>query len=184
MKNPYAQLSNGLCFVFLDLSFFGIPDILPDFMGYLFFAYGIYLLPSFHNLKRWSKNFAIILIVVSFILELTQWLGVKTFWEIGIQFIQFLLIVFMYYLFQLLLHIHQEKPLESKTFKTYQIFMACMLCGFVFHAFAINIDAHIQKTVNFIGSLLQLFAFILFMNYCRASQRDEQKMNKPKIHSL
>ncbi|KOS62285.1 hypothetical protein FJQ98_23500 [Lysinibacillus agricola] len=184
MKNPYDYLFSGMGFVFIDLSSFGLPDILPDFIGYLFFAYGIHLLPSFHNLKRWSKNFAIILMVMSFFVELDQWLGYQILGEIGIQFMQFLFIIFMYYVFQLLLHIHNNKALEVKTFKTYQKFMAFMLCGFVIQAFSINFDASMRENVHLIGSLLQLFSFVLFINLCRTCHEYFKKIKENKVHSL
>lgn len=184
MKNPYDHLINGVSFVFLDLRFFGLPDIAPDFIGYIFFAYGIHLLPTFHNLKRWSKNFAIILMVLSFFVELDQWLGYKMLGEIGVQFIQFLFIVFMYSVFQLLLHIQNNKPLEVKTFKTYQRFMAFMLCGFVIQAFSINVDTSMRENVHFIGSLLQVLAYFLFVFYYRACHKYYKKINENKVHAL
>ncbi|MFJ8520560.1 hypothetical protein [Lysinibacillus xylanilyticus] len=184
MKNPYDHLFNGVCFVFVDSSFFGLPDIFPDFIGYIFFAYGIHLLPTFHNLKRWSKNFAIILAVMSFFVELGQWLGYSILGEIGIQFMRFLFIIFMYWVFQLLLHIHNNKPLEVKTFKTYQKFMAFMLCGFTIQAFSINVDTSMRENVHFIGSLLQLFAYFLFIFYYRACHKFYKEINEKKVHSL
>ncbi|MGE7948929.1 hypothetical protein [Lysinibacillus sp. NPDC093688] len=184
MKNPYDYLFNGMGFIFIDLSAFGLPDILPDFIGYLSLAYGINLLPSFHNLKRWSKNFAIILMIMSFFVELAQWLGYKVPGEIGIHFMQFLFIVFMYWVFQLLLHIHNNKPLEAKTFKTYQKFMAFMLCGFVIQAFSINVDTSMREITHFIGSLLQVFSYFLFIFYYRACHKYYKELNENKVHSL
>ncbi|KOP72179.1 hypothetical protein AMS59_18250 [Lysinibacillus sp. FJAT-14745] len=184
MKNPYEYLLSGMGFVFIDLNAFGLPDILPDFIGYLLFAYGIHLLPSFHNLKRWSKNFAIILMIMSFFVELYQWLGYQILGEIGVQFMQFLFIVFMYWVFQLLLHIHNNKPLEAKTFKTYQKFMAFMLCGFVIQAFSINFDASMRGNVHFIGSLFQLLSSLLFINLCRTCNEYFKKIKENKVHSL
>ena len=186
MKKPYDYLFNGVCFVFIDLRFLGIADtdILPDFIGYLFFAFGIHLLPSFHNIKRWSKNFAIILAVFSFFVELDQWLGYKMLGEIGVQFMQFLFIVFMYVVFQLLLHIHKNKPLEAKTFKTYQKFIAFMLCGFVIQSFSINIDASMRENVHFIGSVLQLLAYFFFLYYFRACHKYYKEINENKVPSL
>ena len=180
MKNPYDYLFNGVSFVFMDLSSFGLPDILPDFIGYLSFVYGIHLLPSFHNLKRWSKNFAIILAVLSFFVELDQWLGYKILGDIGIQLMQFLFIIFMYCVFQLLLHIHNNKPLEAKTFKTYQKYIAFMLCGFVIQAFSMNFDGSMRENVHFIGSMLQLIAYFFFVFYFRACH----KYYKNKVPSL
>lgn len=184
MKNPYDYLFNGMCFVFIDISSLGLPDILPDFIGYLSFAYGIHLLPSFHNLKRWAKNFAIILMIMSLFVELDQWLGYKILGEIGIQFMQFLFIVFMYWVFQLLLHIHNNKPLEAKTFKTYQKFMAFMLCGFVIQVFSINFDASMRENVHFIGSVLQLFAYFFFIFYFRACHKYYKEIKENKVQSL
>ncbi|MEK5233577.1 hypothetical protein MHB42_17885 [Lysinibacillus sp. FSL K6-0232] len=172
MKNPYVYLSNGFAFIFLDLHFFWIPDILPDFLGYLFFIVGIHLLPAFHNLKRWTKNFAIILMVLSFIVEIAQWFGLEIFQGISTQFIQFLFIVFMYYVFQLLLYMYRNEPLEAKTFKAYQIFMICMLGGFVVQAFAINIEASIRDIISFLGSLAQLSAFVVVNYYYRVCYKN------------
>ena len=168
MKDSYDCLSGGLAFIFIDLHINGaLFDILPDFIGFAFLLYGIHLLPSFHNLKRWSKNFAIILMVMSLGVEVDKWMGTQLFGEIGEQLLQFLLIVLMYYVFQLLLHIHENKQLESKTFKTYQKFMPLMLCGFVIQAFVINIEPVLYENFHFLGAALQLIAFILFSMYCR-----------------
>ncbi|KOS67167.1 hypothetical protein AEA09_15065 [Lysinibacillus contaminans] len=172
MKDPYDCLSGGLAFVFIDLHINGaLFDILPDFIGFAFLVYGIHLLPSFHNLKRWSKSFAIILTVMSFGVEVDKWLETQLFGEIGVQLMQFLLIVFMYYVFQLLLHIHENKQLESKTFKTYQKFMPLMLCGFVIQSFVINTEPAVYENLHILGAALQLIAFILFSMYCRAGTK-------------
>ncbi|MDM5230575.1 hypothetical protein [Lysinibacillus pakistanensis] len=185
MKNPYDYLVNGVGFIFIDLLFLGKADtdILPDFIGYLSFAYGIHLLPSFHNLKPLSKNFAIILMIMSFFVELDRWQGYKILGDIGVQFMQFLFIVFMYFVFQLLLHIHKNKPLEAKTFRTYQKFMAFMLCGFVIQAFSINLNASMRENVHFIGSLLQLLSFFLFLNLCRTCNKYYKRIKENKVHS-
>ncbi|MFJ7732759.1 hypothetical protein ACIQXF_12780 [Lysinibacillus sp. NPDC097231] len=184
MKNPYSYLSSGVSFIFIDLRLYGVmPDILPDFIGFALFIYGIHLLPTFHNLKRWSKNFAIILMIMSLFVELDQWLGLIILGQVGEQFMQFLFMVFMLLVFQLLMHIYNNQPLETKTFKTYQVFMACMLSGFVIQAFSINVGANLQENVHFIGSLLQLISFILFINYCRTCEKIYKK-NESKIHSL
>lgn len=180
MKKPYEYIVNGVSFVFMDLSSFGLPDIFPDFIGYLSFVYGIHLLPSFHNLKRWTKTFAIILAVLSFFVELDQWLGYKILGDIGIQLMQFLFIILMYGVFQLLLHIHNNKPLEAKTFKTYQKYIAFMLCGFVIQAFSMNFDESMRENVHFIGSLLQLIAYFLFVFYFRACHK-YYKNNMPSL---
>lgn len=183
MKNPYDYLIGGFSFIFVDLRLYGeMPGIIPDFIGYAFLAYGIYLLPVFHNLKRWSKNFAIILMVMSFLVELDQWFGSLLLGQVGEQFMQFLLIVFMYYVFQLLLYIHENKQLEVKTFKTYQKFMALMLCGFVIHAFSMNVEASLRENLYFLGAILQIIAYILFSKYCRAGSKYFKEMKK--VHSL
>ena len=172
MKNPYDYLSAGLAFIFIDLNLHGTPpDILPDFLGFAFFVYGVHLLPAFHNLKRWSKNFAIILTVLSLAVEVGKWMGVQLFGQVSEQLMQFLLIVFMYYVFQLLLHIHENKALESKTFKTYQKCMAFMLCGFVIQAFVINIEPALHESLYLLGAVLQLISFILFSAYCRVGTK-------------
>lgn len=171
MKDPYGNLFSALCWIFLDMKLFGLPDILPDFIGYMFFAYGIYLLPTSHQLKRWTKNFAIVLIVFSFFVELDQWIGTELLGQIGVQLMQFLLILFMYFLFQLLLHIHENKALEAKTFKTYQIYMGLMLCAFVIQAFAINVDVSMQDKVLTISAILQVIAFLNFNFYCRSGTK-------------
>ena len=172
MKEPYSYLSGGLAFIFVDLNLNGaLFDILPDFIGFAFFILGIHFLPAFHNLKRWSKNFAIILTIMSLAVDVDKWLGVQLFAQIGEQLMQFLLIVFMYYVFQLLLHIHEHKPLESKTFKTYQKVMPLMLCGFVIHAFVINVGPTLGEELYFKGAALQLMAFILFSWYCRTGTK-------------
>jgi len=121
---------------------------------------------------------------MSFILELGQWLGYSILEEIGVQFMQFLFIIFMYWVFQLLLHIHNNKPLEVKTFKTYQKFMAFMLCGFIMQAFSVNVDTSMRENVHFIGSLLQVFAYFLFIFYYRACHKYYKKINGNKVHSL
>lgn len=172
MKEPYDYLSGGLIFVFFYFHVNeGLLDILPGFIGFAFFVLGIHFLPSFHNLKRWSKNFAIILTVMSMAIEVDKWLGLQLFGEIVMQLMQFLLIVFMYCVFQLLLLIHENKQLENKTFKTYQKFMPLMLCGFVIQVFAINIEPALYENFRFIGVALQLIAFILFLMYCRAGTK-------------
>lgn len=185
MKDPYSYLFNGVGFVFIDLRLYGtMPDILPDFLGYVFFALGIHFLPAFHNLKRWSKNFAIILTVLSFPVELDQWLGTLILGNVGEQFMQFLGIVFMYYLFQLLLHVHEHKPFEGKTFKTYQKFMALMLCGFVIQVFSNNLESSLRENVHFLGAFLQLIAYLLFLSYCRAGSKFYKETKEKKVHSL
>ena len=172
MKNPYEYLAGGFSFIFIDLNLNGaLFDILPDFIGFAFFIFGIHFLPAFHNLKRWSKNFAILLTVLSLAVEVDKWQGTQFFGQVGEQLMQFLLIVFMYYVFQLLLHIHEHKPLESKTFKTYQKVMPLMLCGFVIQAFVINIEPALYESFYFLGAALQLIALILFSEYCRAGTK-------------
>lgn len=167
LKEPYSYLSGGLTFILFALHVNGgIFSILPIFIGFAFFVLGIHYLPTFHNLKRWAKKFAIILTVMSFAVDVDKWLGAQLFGEIGVQLIQFLLIVFMYYVFQLLLHIHEHKLLESKTFKTYQKVMSLMLCGFVIQAFVVNIAPTLREYFYLIGALLQIIAFILFSRYC------------------
>lgn len=183
-KNPYAYLVTGFGFVFLDMSLFGLPDILADFLGYLSFAIGIHLLPSSHNLKRWSKKFALMLMVLSIVVELDQWLAYKVFGEIGIQLMQFLFIAFMYYVFQLLLHIHHNLPLEMKTFKTYQRFMILMLSAFVIQAFAMNIDRSIGEHLHLIALFLQLLSYLLFTWYYRACHKYYKEINTNKAHTL
>ncbi|WP_054768350.1 hypothetical protein [Lysinibacillus parviboronicapiens] len=183
MKNPYDYLIGGFSFIYVDMSLYGeTPDILPDFIGYAFFVYGLYLLPVVHNLKLWSEIFAFILMVMSFLVELDQWLGSMLLGQVSEQFIQFLLIVFMYCVFQLLLHVHEQKQLEIKTFETYQKFMALMLCGFVIQAFAMNVGASLRENMLFIGAMLQLMAYILFSIYCRAGSKYFKEMKK--VHSL
>lgn len=172
MKNPYDYLSGGLAFIFIDLHMNdALFDILPDFIGFAFFVYGIHLLPSFGDLKRWSKNFSIILTILSLAVEVDKWLGARLFGEISVQLMQFLLIVLMYCVFQLLLHIHENKQLESKTFKTYQKFMPLMLCGFVIQAFSINVEVSLQENLYFLGTVLQLMAFFVFTRYGRTGSK-------------
>lgn len=184
MKDPYNNLYNGLCFIFLDLKFFGLPDIFPDFFGYMFFAYGIHLLPSIRKLKYWTRNFAKVLTVLSFVVELDQWTGTLLLGQIGVQLLQFLLILFMYFLFQLLLHIHENKAFEAKTFRTYQIYMTLMLCGFVIQSFAINLDANLQEVALTISILLQLIAFILFVFYCRSGSKYFKSKQQSNVQSF
>ncbi|MFJ7738550.1 hypothetical protein ACIQ2D_19725 [Lysinibacillus sp. NPDC097287] len=182
MKDPYGYLSGGAGFIFIDLNINGATfDILPDFLGFVLLTYGVHLLPAFHNLKRWSKNLGIILIVLSLLVELDKWQSVKFFGQIGEQLLQFLLIVFMYYVFQLLLHIHENKSLESKTFKTYQRFMTLMLCGFVIQAFAINVEVSLRENLYFLGAVLQLIAFFVFMRYGRAGSIHFKEMAKSRL---
>lgn len=169
MKDPYDYLSGGLIFVYFYFHINeGLLGILPGFIGFAFFVLGIHFLPSFHHLKRWSKNFAIILTLMSLAVDVEQWLGAQLFGEIVKQLMQFLFIVFMYFVFQLLLLIHENKSLETKTFKTYQKFMPLMLCGFVIQSFVINTEPVLYETLYFIGTVLQIIAFLLFASYCRA----------------
>ncbi|HLR02763.1 MAG TPA: hypothetical protein VK111_08500 [Virgibacillus sp.] len=124
MRKSFGSIIIGVLFIFLDIRV-GAIDVFLDPIGYWFIYYGVIRLMDEYPVARRAKNSAAMLAFLTIptvFISMNAVFHPLSFLGLYMPLLQFLMIIFMFFLFQLMLQIADKKGYQ-KLYKQTRLFM-------------------------------------------------------------
>lgn len=182
---PFQRMFEGLLLVLIDIHI-GSVEVLPDFIGYILVAGGLFRLPQAWKEVKWARGMAFLLAAVSMpAMFLGQPTASTNLLMMDLDFLTLyhhalgvLKLFLMYFLFKVLLHWAGEKEKNELIKRTKKLFNIYFYTQFAYYAvlpFFFNIpDAYAFPMIIAVGVILIMeLRFLLLL---RAYNKEQQSL--------
>lgn len=167
MRKSFGSIIIGVLFIFLDIRV-GVIDIFLDPVGYWFIYYGVIRLMDTYPIAKRAKNGAVtlaFLTIPTVFISMNAVFHPLSFLGLYMPLLQFLTIIFMYFLFQIMLQIADKKDrsLYKQTRTFMFIYISAKVLIFLVQLFSVS---GTNQEIYMIGlSLLGMGLNIVFLGW-------------------